>query len=85
MAHVGSTKCPCCGDAAAVSVSTTGNRSVRCPFCGFSGHAGPGSKAARLIDAATKRDEADEPASGHSPAASPTPTAAPKAASGLIL
>jgi hypothetical protein len=85
MAHVGSMICPApkCGQPAAVSVSTTGNRSVRCPFCGFSGHAGPGSKAARLLDAATIPAEPDEAPKGDS-AAAPAPAAAPRRAATLM-
>jgi hypothetical protein len=91
MAHVGSTRCPCCGETAAVSHTSTGNRNVRCPHCGFSGYTGPGSRAARLIDAATKRVDQDEPTGAHQapgnntepPVTAPPPAAA--RSSGVLL
>lgn len=78
MAHVGTMKCPVpkCAGTAAVSHSKTNTRNVQCPFCGFSGYGQEGSKAAKLIDAATTPSEDAD--------AKPTPPAAGKGGGLLI-
>ncbi len=86
MAHRGSIPClaPACGGEAAVSHSASGVRNVKCPRCGLSAFAGAGSRAARLIDQATRLDDDDAGA----PAAAPRPAApapASKKPAGLLL
>ena len=69
MAHVGCMPCPvgCGSKEAAVSHAATGTRNIKCGRCGFSGYGGVGSKAARLIDEKTIKD--DEPGAPPAPAA----------------
>jgi hypothetical protein len=89
MARVGSMPCPApgcgCKDAT-VSHSATGTRNIKCHVCAFSAYGQAGSKAARLIDAATVRDADDQAAPpAAAPAASPPPRPAVKASAGMLL
>ena len=64
MARIGGHKCGCCGyDDATVSKTATGTLSLNCHRCEFSGFAKTGTKAHRLVSAATTLDpDYEEPA-----------------------
>ena len=82
MARIGSIRCPApgCGNGdATVSETAAGTLNIGCHRCQFSAYGKAGTRAKRLIEAATTLDD-DAPRKTPAPPAPAAPAAAPKAA-----